>query len=105
MVEKNAIVTEADKNRQIKKEALISVALYVAFFIWWYATGYGVASMGTPKTYTYVLGLPMWFFLSSVVGYVLFCVATVVVVKCFFKDFDLGKEAGEGEKEIEGGDQ
>lgn len=86
------IVTEFDKHRQIKKEAIVSVILYIGFFLWWYITGYGIASTGTPETYTYVLGLPMWFFLSSVVGYVLFCVISVIVVKTVFKDFDLGEE-------------
>ena len=44
------------------------------------------------------MGLPMWFFLSCVVGYVLFCVASVLVVKFVFKDFDLGEEAEGGEQ-------
>lgn len=92
------IKTEFEKNQQIKKEALASIALYVAFFIWWYVTGYGLAGTGTPQTYTYVMGLPMWFFLSCVVGYVLFCVASVLVVKFVFKDFDLGEESEGGEQ-------
>ena len=37
----------------------------------------------------------MWFFLSSIVGYILFCIAAVVVVKKFFKDFDLGEDEEE----------
>ena len=92
----NEIITEAQKETQIKKEAIASIVLYIAFFIWWYATGYGIAGTGTPDTYTYVAGLPMWFFLSSVVGYVLFCVVSIIVVKTVFKDFDLGEEASEG---------
>lgn len=88
-------LTEKEKNQQIKKEALISVGLYAAFFIWWYVTGYGIAERGTAETYTYVMGLPMWFFLSCIVGYVLFSIATIVVVKKFFKDFDLGDEQEE----------
>ena len=36
-------LTEKEKNQQIKKEALISAGLYIAFFIWWYFTGYGIA--------------------------------------------------------------
>ncbi len=88
-------LTEKEKNRQMKKEALISVALYVGFFIWWYFTGYGIAEKGTPETYTYILGLPMWFFLSCIVGYVLFCIASVIIVRKFFKDFDLGEEEKE----------
>lgn len=50
---------------------------------------------GAPETYTYVLGLPMWFFLSCIVGYVLFSIATIFVVKKFFKNFDLGEEEKE----------
>jgi len=99
---RNPIITDADKNKQMKKEALISVGLYILFFIWWFATGYGIAGTGTPATYTYIFGLPMWFFLSSVVGYVLFCVLTVIVVKCFFRDFDLGEEAGQSANERSG---
>ena len=88
-------LTEKEKNQQIKKEALISAGLYIAFFIWWYFTGSGIAEKGAPETYTYVLGLPMWFFLSCIVGYVLFSIATIFVVKKFFKNFDLGEEEKE----------
>ncbi len=80
---------ERDRNRQIKKEAAISLGLYAAFFIWWYFTGYGIAEIGTPETYTYVWGLPLWFFLSCILGYILFCAATVLVVKLLFKDMSL----------------
>lgn len=92
------IVTEAQKYNQIKKEVKASLGLYLAFFLWWYFTGYGIAEQGSPETYTYIFGLPMWFFLSCVVGYILFCIASVIVVKMVFKDFDLGLEA-EYEKE------
>lgn len=88
-------MSEKEKNRQIRKEAIVSVILYAAFFIWWYFTGYGIAEKGTTETYTYVFGLPMWFFLSCIVGYVLFVAATIIVVKCFFKNFELGPEKGE----------
>ena len=73
-------MSEKEKNRQIRKEAIVSVILYAAFFIWWYFTGYGIAEKGTTETYTYVFGLPMWFFLSCVVGYALFVAATIIVV-------------------------
>lgn len=85
-------LTEKEQNIQIKKEAVISIMLYVVFFIWWYATGYGL-SAGDPADYQYVLGLPMWFFMSCVVGYVLFSAATILVVKLLFKNFDLDETA------------
>lgn len=37
----------------------------------------------------------MWFFLSCIVGYILFAIATVVVVTKFFKNFDLGEDTEE----------
>ncbi|MBM9519167.1 YhdT family protein [Desulforhopalus vacuolatus] len=88
-------LSEKEKNRQISREAITSVLLYFAFFLWWYFTGYGIAESGTPETYTYIFGLPMWFFLSCIVGYVLFCVASIFVVRLVFKNFDLGSEVEE----------
>ncbi len=87
--------TTAEKNRQIRREVKASILLYCAFFLWWYCTGYGIAEMGTPETYTYICGLPLWFFLSSVAGYVLFCFASIFVVKKFFCDFSLQDKENE----------
>ena len=91
------LIKKADE----KTKRLFRLGIYPVF-IWWLARGYGIAGTGTPATYTYIFGLPMWFFLSSVVGYVLFCVLTVIVVKCFFRDFDLGEEAGQSANERSG---
>lgn len=90
-------LTEKERNRQMKKEAIVSIVLYGIFFLWWYFTGYGLGG-GNPEEYTYVLGLPMWFFLSCVVGYVLFIIATIFVIKVFFKDFDLDEVKEENDK-------
>ncbi|WP_352400167.1 YhdT family protein [Anaerotignum sp.] len=92
-------LTERERNHQIKKEALISIALYVAFFLWWYFMGYGLA--GNAKEQAYIMGLPLWFFLSCVVGYILFCIAVIVVVKVFFKDFSLDETLDEDNGEEE----
>lgn len=86
-------LTEKERNFQIKKEAFISIGLYVAFFLWWYFAGYGLAEAS--EEFIYIMGLPLWFFLSSVVGYVLFCIAVIIVVKKFFKDFSLDEIAPE----------
>ncbi|NLD11520.1 YhdT family protein [Aminicella lysinilytica] len=97
------ILTEKERAHQIKKEATISMIMYAAFFLWWYFTGYGLGS-GDPKDYTYIFGLPMWFFLSCIVGYVGFCVATIIVVKKVFKNFSL-EESLDDEMEAKAGDQ
>ncbi len=73
-------------NKQLKKEALLTVLLYVLFFIWWYATAYGFAD--SPIR---VLGLPLWFFLSCIVGWPLCCIGTVILVKKGFKHIDLSQ--------------
>lgn len=84
-------MTEKERNHQIKKEAIVSLCMYAAFFLWWYFTGYGLAGDGNSKPRSYILGLPTWFFLSSIVGYILFSVATILVVKLIFKDMPLGE--------------
>ena len=71
-------------NKQLKKEAIYTCILYLLFFIWWYATAYGLAD--APQR---VWGLPIWFFLSCIVGWLLCCVGVTVLVKCFFRDVDL----------------
>ncbi|MCR4962547.1 MAG: YhdT family protein [Firmicutes bacterium] len=73
-------------NKQLKKEALLTALLYVLFFIWWYATAYGFAD--SPVR---VLGLPLWFFLSCIVGWLLCVAGTVILVKKGFKNIDLNQ--------------
>lgn len=85
------LLSEGAKNKQMNKEALISIALYVIFFLWWYFTGYGLSG-GDPAEFTYVMGLPLWFFLSCVVGWVLLVAAVSFTVKCLFVEFDLDSD-------------
>ncbi|MBP2025127.1 YhdT family protein [Peptoniphilus stercorisuis] len=87
----NSLKTIEEKNRQINKETKISIFLYILYFLWWYLTGYGLSNTD-PSEYKYILGLPLWFFLSCVVGYIWFCIATIIVTKFFFKNFNLEDE-------------
>ena len=75
------------------REALIGVGLVIFNFIWWYAFAYGLGSK-EPSTYTYVFGLPAWFFYSCVLGFVIMAVLVIIIVKYFFVDvpFDEGEE-------------
>ena len=81
-------LSEKAKNRQINKEAIISIVLYILYFIWWYVTGFGLGS-GDPSTYKYVMGLPLWFVLNSFVGPIIFIVAVIFTVKYLFVNIDL----------------
>ena len=83
---------EDSRYRQANREALISLAMYVLFFAWWYVTAYGLGS-GDPGEYTYVMGLPAWFFYSCVVGYVGISILVWAVVRIFFSDVSIEDDA------------
>lgn len=73
------------------REALIGVALVVINFAIWYGFAYGLGS-GDPTQYTYVLGLPAWFFYSCIAGTVFMIVLIWIVMKVFFKEVPLDDE-------------
>ncbi|WP_181347276.1 YhdT family protein [Thalassobacillus sp. CUG 92003] len=73
------------------REALIGVGLAVFNFIWWYGFAYGLGSK-PPEEYSYVFGLPAWFFYSCVLGFVVMCILVIVVVKFWFVEVPLDDE-------------
>ncbi|AIF42253.1 YhdT family protein [Virgibacillus sp. SK37] len=73
------------------REALIGVGLVIFNFIWWYGFAYGMGSK-EPEEYTYVFGLPAWFFYSCVVGFIVMAVLVTVVVKKFFVEIPFEEE-------------
>ncbi len=75
---------------QANREALIALILSLAYFIWWYATAYGLGDRAVEE-YTYILGFPAWFFYSCVVGFLLFSLLAALMVKLLFKDISLDK--------------
>ncbi len=93
--------TERDGIRQADREALITLGLYGFFFLWWLAFAFGLGS-GSPEEYTYVLGLPAWFFWSCVVGYPVICLLLWIVVRRCFAEVPLEQpepESGRGNGE------
>jgi len=80
--------------KNVKKETLIVIGLYLLFFAWWYLTAFGFGD--DPSEYGYILGFPEWFFYSCIVGYVGISVLLWICVRFFFTEIDLkeGKEAG-----------
>lgn len=81
---------EDPRYKQCNKEALMGIGLGIANLVWWFVWGYGLGSK-PPEEYTYVMGLPMWFFMSCVVGAILFSVLAIIMVTKFFKDMPLDK--------------
>jgi len=87
------------KDRRFKvahREAIIGVVLVIINFIWWFGFAYGLGS-GNPEEYTYILGLPAWFFLSCVVGFLVMVTLVTLTVKFLFKEvsFDVDNEEEE----------
>lgn len=78
------------------KEAKIGVALVLINFIWWFGFAYGLGSKD-PSQYTYVFGLPAWFFYSCVVGFIVMVILITLCVKYLFTDipFELEEEGEE----------
>ncbi len=74
--------------RQADREALITLGLYLFFFLWWAAFALGMGA-GDPETYSYVLGMPAWFFFSCVLGYPLITLLLWLAVRRWFKDVPL----------------
>ncbi|WP_316898258.1 YhdT family protein [Pseudodesulfovibrio indicus] len=83
-----------ERKRQSDREALLALAVYVLYFVWWYVFGYGVGG-GAPEDYDYVFGFPAWFFYSCVAGYPLVTVLLWVFVRLFFRDIPLDAEGAD----------
>lgn len=90
---------EDPRYKQCNKEALMGLGLGILNLIWWYIWGYGLGSK-PPEEYSYVMGLPLWFFMSCIVGAILFTVLAIVLVTKYFKDMPLGKIDAEQAKKL-----
>lgn len=83
-----------DKRFKIaNREAIIGIILVLINFVWWYGFAYGMGD-GDPRSYTYILGMPAWFFYSCVVGFVFMVVLVTLVVKFLFKEVPFDDEEG-----------
>jgi uncharacterized membrane protein YhdT len=76
------------------REALIGTGLVIFNFIWWFAFAYGLGK-GDPADYTYVFGLPAWFFYSCVLGFVVVSLLVIIIVKKFFTEVPFDDEGEE----------
>ncbi len=87
-------MTDEEKHIQIMKEVkatFILIAIVAAWHI-----GFAFALNGIDVL---VLGMPLWFFVSTIGAFVISVVGVALLLKFVFKNFDLGDETDE-----EGGD-
>ena len=82
--------------RQADREAYITLGLYIFFFLWWTLFAFGLGA-GDPDEYSYVFGLPAWFFYSCVAGYPVVTLILWLVVRRWFADIPLDVSEGDGD--------
>lgn len=83
--------SQDDRYKIANREALIGVGLALFNFIWWYGFAYGLGDKD-PAEYTYVFGLPAWFFYSCVLGFVVMVILVTIAVKLWFVEVPLDDE-------------
>lgn len=76
-----------------KRESLIGIGLAIFNFIWWFGFAYGLGSKPVDE-YTYIAGLPSWFFYSCVVGFVVVVFLVILLVKWVFKEVPFDEDEG-----------
>ena len=86
--------------KQIQKEVIITCILYIFYFLWWLLFGLGLGNQPT-ENYSYILGLPSWFFFSCILGFLVFSTLVYFSLKYFFKDIPLDEAFDDDEQEQE----
>ena len=89
---------EDPRYKQCNKEAIYGIVLGLFNMAWWYIFGYGLGSKPVEE-YSYILGFPSWFFISSIVGAVVFIILTFIMVNKLFVDMPLDKMTKEEAEE------
>lgn len=87
-------VNPLDKRFKIAhREALLGVILVFINFIWWYGFGYGLGSEKV-ENYSYIFGLPSWFFYSCILGFIVMVILVILTVKFLFTDVPFEEDEG-----------
>ena len=87
-------LTDEEKHKQILKEVKWTFFLILIVAAW--HIGFAFALDGIDKM---ILGMPLWFFVSTIGAFIVSVVGVVLLLKYVFIDFDLGEEdddSGEG---------
>ncbi len=73
------------------REAWMGVGIAIVNFLWWFGFAYGLGARPVEE-YTYIFGLPDWFFYSCVVGFILMSALVIVVTKFFLTEVSFEEE-------------
>ncbi|KMM36832.1 sodium:pantothenate symporter [Alkalihalobacillus macyae] len=80
--------------RVANREALLGVGLVIINFILWYGFAYGIGSKPVEE-YSYIWGLPAWFFYSCIIGTVIIISLVILAVVFLFKEVPFDEEGDE----------
>ena len=78
-------MTNEQKHKQILKEVKATFILIAIVAAWHIGFGFLLEDIDM-----LVLGMPLWFFVSTIGAFVISVVGVVFLLKKIFKDFDLG---------------
>lgn len=87
-------MTNEQKHQQILKEVKATFILIAIVAAWHIGFGFLLEDVDI-----LILGMPLWFFVSTIGAFAISAIGVIFLVKKIFKDFDLGDEMDE-----EGGD-
>ena len=87
-------MSDQEKHLQILKEVKATLILFLVVAVWHIGFGFGLNGIDVM-----VLGMPLWFFVSTIGAFVVAVVGVVILLKFVFVDFDLGDEATEQEED------
>ncbi|MBQ8412894.1 MAG: YhdT family protein [Lachnospiraceae bacterium] len=81
------ILTEEEKHRQMMKE--IKATFILIFIVAAWHIGFGFGLNGTDVM---ILGMPLWFFVSTIGAFIISVVGVIILLKFVFVNFELGDE-------------
>lgn len=82
--------SDQEKHQQILKEVKATLLLFLIVAVWHVAFGFGLNGIDVM-----VLGMPLWFFVSTIGAFAISVVGVIILLKFVFVDFDLGEEVTE----------
>ena len=71
-------------NKFKNKEGIVALCLAIVHFALWYYFAYIKFDVNNVKSYKYILGLPEWFFYSSVVVSIFIIILVVIFTNLLF---------------------
>ena len=83
-------MSDQEKHLQILKEVKATLILFLIVAVWHVGFGFGLNGVDVM-----VLGMPLWFFVSTIGAFVISVVGVIILLKFVFVNFELGDELTE----------